>query len=237
MCSRADYPPFDFAGAARAHAAVMGEANRPLPDTATDAREDAVCPLHGPNLYACPDGCPVGAAFPDHPGAELTGGTIPAHVPGAYPSLSCCGGEVALEWPRPGQPHDYGQPCRCPECDGPGCSEGEPLIPPGPGWVGSGPNYDDRSDAAFVAVRLDENRGPGDTRAFLFLYAEPHDGSERREVGAELTVDDLAHLIFRAASIAEAAALEDERHFAAEAFARVRDHITRVVEPATDPNP
>ena len=33
---------------------------------------------------------------PMHHSATLTGGTIPAHTPGAYPSLSCCGGAVAL---------------------------------------------------------------------------------------------------------------------------------------------
>lgn len=33
---------------------------------------------------------------PFHPAAELTGGSIPEHVPGAYPRLSCCGGSVAL---------------------------------------------------------------------------------------------------------------------------------------------
>jgi hypothetical protein len=31
-----------------------------------------------------------------HPPAELTGGRVPAHVPGAYPRLSCCGGPVLL---------------------------------------------------------------------------------------------------------------------------------------------
>ena len=31
-----------------------------------------------------------------HPGAILVGGTIPAHVPGAYPTLSCCGGDREL---------------------------------------------------------------------------------------------------------------------------------------------
>lgn len=33
---------------------------------------------------------------PMHPGASLTGGTIPAHYAGAYPNLSCCGGPVKL---------------------------------------------------------------------------------------------------------------------------------------------
>jgi hypothetical protein len=37
-----------------------------------------------------------GAGVPMHDGAMLTGGTIPPHVPGAYPRLSCCGGPVAL---------------------------------------------------------------------------------------------------------------------------------------------
>ena len=31
-----------------------------------------------------------------HAYAILTGGTVPAHVPGAYPRLSCCGGPVEL---------------------------------------------------------------------------------------------------------------------------------------------
>ena len=31
-----------------------------------------------------------------HEYAILTGGTVPAHVPGAYPRLSCCGGPVQL---------------------------------------------------------------------------------------------------------------------------------------------
>jgi hypothetical protein len=31
-----------------------------------------------------------------HEPAELTGGRVPAHVPGAYPRLSCCGGETQL---------------------------------------------------------------------------------------------------------------------------------------------
>lgn len=31
-----------------------------------------------------------------HEAATLTGGKVPAHVPGAYPRLSCCGGPVAL---------------------------------------------------------------------------------------------------------------------------------------------
>jgi len=31
-----------------------------------------------------------------HLTAELTGGSVPAHVPGAYPRLSCCGGPVGL---------------------------------------------------------------------------------------------------------------------------------------------
>lgn len=31
-----------------------------------------------------------------HESAILTGGSVPAHVPGAYPSLSCCGGSVQL---------------------------------------------------------------------------------------------------------------------------------------------
>jgi hypothetical protein len=31
-----------------------------------------------------------------HDAAILTGGYAPAHEPGAYPSLSCCGGPVVL---------------------------------------------------------------------------------------------------------------------------------------------
>jgi hypothetical protein len=31
-----------------------------------------------------------------HQSAVLTGGTVPEHVPGAYPNLSCCGGPVQL---------------------------------------------------------------------------------------------------------------------------------------------
>ena len=31
-----------------------------------------------------------------HLAAELTGGSIPAHAPGSYPRLSCCGGDVGL---------------------------------------------------------------------------------------------------------------------------------------------
>lgn len=31
-----------------------------------------------------------------HPAATLTGGKVPAHRPGAYPNLSCCGGETVL---------------------------------------------------------------------------------------------------------------------------------------------
>jgi hypothetical protein len=34
--------------------------------------------------------------YPLHLPAILTGGAVPAHVPGAYPNLSCCGGPVAL---------------------------------------------------------------------------------------------------------------------------------------------
>ena len=33
---------------------------------------------------------------PMHLAAVLTGGSVPAHVPGAYPSLSCCGGPIQL---------------------------------------------------------------------------------------------------------------------------------------------
>jgi hypothetical protein len=36
------------------------------------------------------------AAPREHPAATLTGGRVPAHVPGAYPRLSCCGGTVEL---------------------------------------------------------------------------------------------------------------------------------------------
>lgn len=35
-----------------------------------------------------------------HAAATLTGGNIPAHEPGAYPPLSCCGGPVQLVDPR-----------------------------------------------------------------------------------------------------------------------------------------
>ena len=31
-----------------------------------------------------------------HPAVELTGGSIPSHVPGSYPKLSCCGGDIQL---------------------------------------------------------------------------------------------------------------------------------------------
>jgi hypothetical protein len=31
-----------------------------------------------------------------HPAATLTGGSVPAHRPGAYQNLSCCGGETKL---------------------------------------------------------------------------------------------------------------------------------------------
>ena len=31
-----------------------------------------------------------------HEAATLTGGKVPRHVPGAYPNLSCCGGETKL---------------------------------------------------------------------------------------------------------------------------------------------
>jgi hypothetical protein len=31
-----------------------------------------------------------------HPAATLTGGSVPAHRPGAYQNLSCCGGETVL---------------------------------------------------------------------------------------------------------------------------------------------
>lgn len=31
-----------------------------------------------------------------HPRVQLVGGAVPAHVPGSYPRLSCCGGPVAL---------------------------------------------------------------------------------------------------------------------------------------------
>lgn len=31
-----------------------------------------------------------------HPAATLTGGKVPKHRPGAYPNLSCCGGETKL---------------------------------------------------------------------------------------------------------------------------------------------
>jgi hypothetical protein len=37
--------------------------------------------------------------YPDlalHQGATLVGGTVPAHVPGGYPRLSCCGGPIQL---------------------------------------------------------------------------------------------------------------------------------------------
>lgn len=50
----------------------------------------------------CDHGNPVGdchvgsCAAALHPPATLTGGTVPAHVPGAYPRLSCCGGPVGL---------------------------------------------------------------------------------------------------------------------------------------------
>jgi hypothetical protein len=74
------------------------------------------------------------------------------------------------------------------------------------------------------------------TRAELYIVARPIGGNGfRYETGAELTVDDLAQLIYRAASIGEGAAIDEERHFAAEAFARVRDHITRIVEPVGEP--
>lgn len=31
-----------------------------------------------------------------HPGVVAVGGTFPAHVPGAYPGLSCCGGTKVM---------------------------------------------------------------------------------------------------------------------------------------------
>ena len=31
-----------------------------------------------------------------HPAVTLTGGSVPAHRPGAYQNLSCCGGETVL---------------------------------------------------------------------------------------------------------------------------------------------
>jgi hypothetical protein len=45
-----------------------------------------------------------------HPSAVLVGGTIPDHVPGAYPSLSCCGGPVRLV--------DAGDPATAVQCGG-----------------------------------------------------------------------------------------------------------------------
>jgi hypothetical protein len=38
----------------------------------------------------------VAANTASHSAVELTGGSIPAHVPGAYPRLSCCGGTIEV---------------------------------------------------------------------------------------------------------------------------------------------
>jgi hypothetical protein len=153
----------------------------------------------------CDDHCNCAAT---HPGAELTGGTIPPHVPGAYPNLSCCGGAVALV---------------------PAEEPPEPIIPEGPGWVGRGPNFDDQADAANVTVYLEPYTGEH-TRAELYITASPHDDSEPREVGAELTLDDLAELIARAAAIGAAAGLADGRHRAALYFERAAEAM-RLMEP------
>jgi hypothetical protein len=195
-----------------------------------------------------------GAGVTLHDGAILTGGQVPAHVPGAYPRLSCCGGPVQLVPVR----HDPYGPVPIPaplETDaredavcpvhGPNlytCPEGcafaaafpdngpaEPVIPDGPGWYGHGPNGDDQADAAFASVYLEPSRSEH-TRAELYLRLTPHDDSEPREAGAELTLGDLEELAIRICEIGMAAATADGLHFHAEAFERARENLSRVAD-------
>lgn len=69
-----------------------------------------------------PTAAEMDAALYPHQAAELTGGSVPAHVPGAYPRLSCCGGPVPLvdsvtgrpivDEDRPISPFRIGDPVR-----------------------------------------------------------------------------------------------------------------------------
>jgi len=157
----------------------------------------------------CDDHCTCSAT---HPGAELTGGTIPPHVPGAYPRLSCCGGAVALVAPLPPIP--------------------EPIIDEGPGWLVAPPVImPDDPSPVFAAVHLEPETGDGYTRAVLFVRVSTmNDPTMHAEAGAELTLDDLAALIAAAAAIGAAAGLADGRHRAALYFERAAEAM-RLMEP------
>jgi len=167
-----------------------------------------------------------------HPGAELTGGTIPAHVPGAYPNLSCCGGAVALVpaaflEAMPGTHYHRREDGSYQVVD-----DWPPVVDEGPGWLVA-PEGSARHDPSpvFAAVHLDDERGDGATRAVLSVRIATMDADPQRgEAGAELTLDDLAAIIARAAAIGAAAGIEDGRHRAALYFERAAEAM-RLMEP------
>lgn len=183
-----------------------------------------------------------GAGVTLHDGAILTGGAIPPHVPGAYPRLSCCGGPVELV---PGYETDAREDAVCP-LHGPNlytCPEGcpyaergtvddlPPVVPEGPGWACWAPG---ESREAFASAYLNDEHGDGATRAVLYVVTHGHgEDAPAIEAGAELTLDDLASLIARAAVIGAAAAIEDGRDRAGLCFERALEAI-RLVTPADE---
>lgn len=58
-----------------------------LPGTDTEYAERLSEPTHADDPWQTPY---------SHPAVTLVGSLVPAHVPGAYPNLSCCGGIVKL---------------------------------------------------------------------------------------------------------------------------------------------
>jgi|PlaIllAssembly_1097288.scaffolds.fasta_scaffold39130_3 hypothetical protein len=213
-----------------------------------------LCPPydHADCDHGCLLGDPACPMAPRHPGATLTGGTIPPHVPGSYPSLSCCGGHVTLV---PSEPEtDAREDAVCPT-HGPnlyacpdGCAfaaafpvspheatHGVPIVSDGPGW---GMLSDDKAPAepdpdmgeALLFADYRGNDPNTDTVAELYIVARAFGGGGfRYEAGAELTLTDLAHTVATLCEIGSTAATADDRHFFAEAFDRAREHIDRVM--------
>jgi len=52
--------------------------------------------LYQPDRWSSFGIYPRAEAANSHPGVRLLGGDVPAHRPGAYPRLSCCGGDKVL---------------------------------------------------------------------------------------------------------------------------------------------
>jgi hypothetical protein len=105
-----------------------------------------------------------------------------------------------------------------------------PVVQPGPGWFGHGPNFDDHADAAFGSVYLEPcDQGGSAAEIYVRLSHVDHPTMIQLEAGAELTLEDLAALVVRACEVGAIAATARGADFFGEAFDRAREHLERVL--------